>query len=60
MTIPANVAATVYVPAKDPEGIMEGGQPLEDAVGVKFIRMEGDRAVCEIGSGVYQFNSVPP
>ena len=58
VTIPANTVATVYVPAKDEASVTESGQPLAGATDVKFVRMEGDLAVCEIGSGKYQFVSV--
>lgn len=57
ITIPANTMATVYLPARDAQSVQEGDQPLAEAPGVKFLRMEGDRAVLEVGSGSYQFRS---
>ena len=57
VTIPANTTATVYLPARDANSVREGGKPLAQAPGVKFVRMEDDRAVLEVGSGSYQFTS---
>lgn len=55
VVIPANITATVLLPAKSADAVTEGNQPLAQAAGVKFLRMEGGRAVLEIGSGRYQF-----
>jgi alpha-L-rhamnosidase len=57
VTIPANTTATVYVPAKDAAGVTESGKPAAEAKGVKFLRMENDRAVFEVASGSYEFQS---
>jgi alpha-L-rhamnosidase len=57
VTIPANTTATVYVPAKDAAGVTESGKPTGKVEGVKFLRMENDAAVYEVGSGCYQFCS---
>jgi alpha-L-rhamnosidase len=55
--IPANTTATVYVPAKDADGVTESGKPAAKAEGVKFLRMEGGAAVYSVGSGSYRFQS---
>jgi alpha-L-rhamnosidase len=55
VAIPANTTATVLVPAAQAADITEGGRPLDQAEGVKFVRMEDGRAVLAIGSGSYQF-----
>ena len=57
VTIPANTTATVFLPASNQAGITEGGRGLAGIEGVKFLRMEGDRAVLEIESGSYRFES---
>ncbi len=57
VTIPANTTATVYVPAKDAESVTEGGKPAARSKGVRFLRMEEDAAVYEVGSGNYVFVS---
>jgi len=55
--IPPNTVARVYIPAKGRSSVKESGKKLEDAPGVKFLKMEGSAAVCEAGSGVYDFTS---
>ncbi|MCC6697652.1 MAG: family 78 glycoside hydrolase catalytic domain [Candidatus Hydrogenedentes bacterium] len=57
MQIPPNTCASVYVPAKEQASVTEGGKAASDSEGVKFLRMEGDRAVFEVQSGTYQFVS---
>ena len=59
VTIPANTTALIYVPAKDVTGVTESGKPIPEAKGVKFLRMERTTAVFEVGSGSYQFQSMP-
>ncbi|MEW6744755.1 MAG: alpha-L-rhamnosidase C-terminal domain-containing protein [Planctomycetota bacterium] len=60
VSLPPNTQATVYLPARAPEGSTEGGRPLSEAEGVQFLRMEGGRAVLQVGSGDYRFESVMP
>ncbi len=55
VTIPANTSATVYVPAKSLEQVTESGVPASRALGVRFVRMEGDAAVFYVESGKYTF-----
>jgi alpha-L-rhamnosidase len=50
VTIPPNTTATVFVPAKEAKAVAGA----EDA---KFLRMAGNAAVYEIGSGKYSFVS---
>jgi alpha-L-rhamnosidase len=57
ITVPVNTTATVYVPAFRQDTVTEGFQPAAEAAGVKFVRMEADRAVFEVGSGDYHFRS---
>jgi hypothetical protein len=45
------------VPATRVDRITERGEPLLKARGVKFLRMEGDRAVLAVESGEYKFKS---
>lgn len=59
-TVPPNTTATLYLPAKQREGITEGGKPAEKAAAVRFLRMEGERAVFELGSGRFSFSSAAP
>jgi alpha-L-rhamnosidase len=60
ISIPANTTATVFVPAPDPKSVMESGKPAANAPGVEFLRMEGNAAIYEIGSGTYQFTAGLP
>jgi len=57
ITIPANTTATIYIPANSQYEISENNRPVSECNGVKFIRMDGKRAVFEVGSGNYQFAS---
>jgi alpha-L-rhamnosidase len=54
-SVPANTTATVFLPAASVDKIEESGKPLSQAAGVRYLRMEGDRAVLEVGSGSYRF-----
>lgn len=57
VTVPGNSTATVFVPAEAADAVLESGKPAANARGVKFLRVEGDRAVFEVGSGEYSFMS---
>jgi len=57
ITVPANTTATAYVPAKDADNVREGDQPASGARGVRFLRTEPGRAVFELVSGHYRFQS---
>ena len=54
---PANSTATVYVPAKSAADVTVNGQKLSKADHVTFLKMEDGRAVIDIGSGKYEFNT---
>ena len=56
VTVPANVRATVRVPAKRGDAT-EGGVPLEKADGVTVGKTSADAVEVEVGSGVYLFDS---
>jgi alpha-L-rhamnosidase len=55
ITIPANSKALVYIPAKTVESITESGQRATTVQGLKFVRLDNDRVVFEVGSGDYAF-----
>ncbi|MDD4991765.1 MAG: family 78 glycoside hydrolase catalytic domain [Paludibacter sp.] len=57
LSIPANTSATVYVPAKAENSVTENGIRAAKSTGIKFLRMEKDRAIYEVGSGEYNFES---
>lgn len=60
VTIPANTTATIHIPAEEAEAVTESGQPATEAEGLRFLRIEGNTAVFEAGSGTYSFVSVKP
>jgi alpha-L-rhamnosidase len=55
VSIPVNTTATVYLPAESAAEISESGKPLAQALGVKFLRIEGNHALVTIDSGEYSF-----
>jgi alpha-L-rhamnosidase len=55
VTIPTNTSATVYIPARKLEDVLNAGR-ME---GVTFLGMQGDRAAFEVESGSYEFMSKP-
>src|SRR5690606_6800976 len=60
VSIPANTRAEVRLPAEDAATVLESGQPVAEAPGVLFVRMDEGRAVYAIGSGEYRFTSRLP
>jgi alpha-L-rhamnosidase len=57
VTIPVNTTAIVYVPMADPAAIKEGGKPVADAAGAKFLCVEEGRALIEVGASTYHFTA---
>lgn len=57
VTIPANTTATVHLPCTRPREIRESGKPVREAMGVKLVGMQGDRALLTIESGSYEFST---
>ena len=57
---PVNTTATVYVPTTDAASILESGRTAVRAEGVEYLGMEADRAVFQVESGSYRFESQAP
>jgi hypothetical protein len=57
VTVPPNTTATVSIQATSSDAVTESGRPLAEATGVRFLRNENGRAVCELQSGAYSFES---
>jgi len=57
VTIPANTTATLYIPAKEANGVTESNNSAAKTKGVKFLRMENHAAVYAVESGTYRFQS---
>ncbi len=55
--IPVNTQATVVLPATDAATSTENGTPLDQAAGVRLVRVERGRLVLAVGSGRYEFTS---
>lgn len=55
VTVPGNTTATVRLPAPSRYAVTEGGKPAEQADHVRFVKMDGNVAVFEVGSGSYSF-----
>ncbi len=56
-TVPANTTATLILPATDVAQVRESGKKVSEATGVTFLRFEEGKAVYELGSGSYTFQS---
>jgi alpha-L-rhamnosidase len=59
VTVPANTTATLYVPAESLDAVKESGRPASRSPNVRFARMEQGRAIFEVGSGNYNFETKP-
>lgn len=57
ITIPPNSTATIYLPANSVNQITESGVELAKAKALKFVKLEGGRAIIELESGSYSFVS---
>jgi len=56
-TVPPNTTAEIRIPAGRSEDVTESGQPLAQAKGVKFLNLAQGRAICEVKSGTYRFET---
>ena len=57
LTVPANAAAAVHLPASGPGAVTEGGRPPARARGVRVVSWRAGRVVLAVGAGHYQFRS---
>ena len=60
IAVPVNTSATVYVPSGKQKTITEGPDTIHAGDHAKFLRVEGNYAVFEVGSGDYEFLSQLP
>jgi alpha-L-rhamnosidase len=60
VVVPANTTATAHVPARSAELVFEGGHKAGTRPGVKFVRYEKGRAIYELESGRFVFQSSLP
>jgi len=59
VTIPPGTSATVSLPAGDKSNVFEGGEPVSQAHGVRFLDRSSDRVRLLVESGVYEFTVRP-
>ena len=57
LTVPANAAATVRLPASAPASVREGGAAAARAPGVTVVSAADGVVVLAVGSGTYHFTS---
>jgi alpha-L-rhamnosidase len=57
ISIPANTSATIYIPARSADNVLESGKALAGADGILETKWENGKAVVKIASGEYQFKS---
>jgi alpha-L-rhamnosidase len=55
VTVPPNTTATVHLPFEEGSRILEGDHPVNESLGVKFIRQTHEWAVFRLQSGSYHF-----
>ena len=55
VTIPAGTTATLYMPTAEGLELTEGGRPASEAEGVEYLGVQDGYAVCNLGSGSYEF-----
>ncbi|MBS1576825.1 MAG: alpha-L-rhamnosidase, partial [Bacteroidetes bacterium] len=54
--IPVNTKATVYIPAKSVDDILEGGKAISTSADIKVSGNENGYIVVVVGSGLYHFS----
>jgi len=54
--IPANAKATIYIPAKSADDIVESGKPVSASADIKIAGNENGYIIVKVGSGVYHFS----
>jgi alpha-L-rhamnosidase len=54
--VPVNATAVVWLPAAEPGHVKEGGKPVSESAGLRFVGAEPGGLVYELGSGRYEFD----
>lgn len=57
VVIPANTTATISLPSSGLAGVTENGKPADKTKDLKFLHMDKENALFEVGSGTYKFVS---
>ena len=58
LTVPANTTASLCIPAKDMESILENGKSIQKAEGILSSEFNDGKAMIELGSGKYEFTVI--
>jgi alpha-L-rhamnosidase len=58
VTIPANTTATISIPAASIQSVTESGTPITKDRGITLVKMDGDRVIISVVSGVYHVTSI--
>jgi hypothetical protein len=58
--IPLNTRARISIPASKLSTITEGGRPVSQVKQIRFLRLEDGRAIFDISSGRFRFESASP
>jgi alpha-L-rhamnosidase len=53
--VPVNTSAIIYVPSKNT--ITVNGKPIDESMGLKYLRTENGYSVVDAGSGKYVFET---
>ena len=57
VTVPVNTTASICLPVTDSHFILEGGQPVANAAGIRFEQVTDGATVFRVGSGQYHFQA---
>lgn len=55
ISVPVNTTAKVYIPAKDPDLVMESNKPIKKSKSIQFLDFVNSEAVYVVPSGKYEF-----
>lgn len=55
--VPPNTTAKLYVPSAPESSVTEGGQPADQAHGLRLVGRDSNALICEAVAGTYTFNS---
>ena len=58
VSVPVNTTAVIHVPTSDPDSVTESGRPVASSSGIKYLGMEQGKALYEVGSGDYSFETL--
>ncbi len=57
LTVPANAAAHVHLPATSPQAVTEGGRALARAPGITVLSAKSGDVTVQVGAGTYSFRA---